>query len=194
LSQRPPRLWIIAGPNGAGKSTLVGSRLKRHLPIVNPDDIARDLPDDEGRVVVAGRAALWEREALLSDQKSFAFETTLSGSGGLRFMARCKAAGYRVMFVYVGLDNPGLSRMRVLDRVGKGGHDVPTSDIMRRYPDSMANLAKALAMAERAWVIDNSGRRRRLILSLAHGRTAYLAADLPEWATRAIPAALRRPE
>jgi predicted ABC-type ATPase len=171
----------------------VGSRLKPYLPIVNPDDIARDLPDDEGRLVVAGRAALRERETLLSDRKSFAFETTLSGSGGLRFMARCKAAGYRVMFVYVGLDNPGLSRMRVLDRVCKGGHDVPAADIMRRYPDSMANLPKALAMAERAWVIDNSGRRRRLLLSLAHGRTTYAAAGLPEWATRAIPDDLQRP-
>ncbi len=70
---------------------------------------------------------------------------------------------------------------------------MPTSDIMRRYPDSMANLAKALQIAERAWVIDNSGRRRRLLLSLAHGRTAYLAADLPDWATRAIPDELRRP-
>lgn len=191
MSGKAPRLWVIAGPNGAGKSTLVASRLRRYLPIVNPDDIARDLPNDQGRLAIAGRAALRERENLLNARQSFAIETTLSGAGALRFMARCKAAGCRVMFIYVGLDNPGLSRMRVLDRVGKGGHDVPSVDLMRRYPDSLANVGPALELAERAWVLDNSGDRRRLLCSRDQDRTRFLAADLPAWATRAIPQPLR---
>jgi predicted ABC-type ATPase len=185
---------VIAGPNGAGKSSLVSARVGRRLPIVNPDDIARDLGDRPGVIAAAGRQAIRDRRELLGARRSFGIETTLSGASALAFMTTFEAAGYRLMLVYVGLEDPALSQARVMERVANGGHDVPTSDIMRRYPDSMANLAKALAMAERAWVIDNSGRRRRLLLSLAHGRTAYLAADLPEWATRAIPAALRRPE
>ena len=116
---------------------------------------------------------------------------TLSGAGALRFMARCKAAGYRVMFTCVGLMNPGLSRMRVLDRVGKGGHDVPPIDLVRRYPDSLAHVAPALAISERAWVLDNSGATRRLLFSRDDRRTRYLAADLPDWALRAIQESFR---
>ncbi len=191
MSDTLPRLWVIAGPNGAGKSTLVTERIRRHLTVVNPDDIARDLPEGPGRLGLAGRAALAQRDRLIALRQSFAFETTLSGVGALRFMARCKVAGYRVMFIYVGLDNPGLSRMRVLDRVSKGGHDVPPADLMRRYPDSLANVARALAISERAWVIDNSGASRHLLFSRGHRRIRYLAADLPAWALEAIPAGFR---
>ena len=157
---KSPRLWVIAGPNGAGKSTLVGARLKRYLPVVNPDDIARDLPEDHQRAARAGRMALREREALLAARQTFAIETTLSGAGGLRFIARCKAAGSRVMFIFIGLDSPGLSRMRVLDRVEKGGHDVP--------------------------VVDKSGWRRRVVYSRDQGRTRFLVSDPPAWSIGAI--------
>lgn len=176
---------MIGGPNGAGKSTLVGSRLKRSLTVVNPDDIARDLPPGAGRLGLAGRLAPEQREALLEARQSFAIETTVSGASALRFMARCKASGYRVMFVYLGLDSPGLSRLRVLDRVSKGGHDVPIADIMRRHPDSLANIGPALAVSEGAWLLDNSGdRRRRLLHRWDHGHTRFLAGRAPRVGTR----------
>jgi predicted ABC-type ATPase len=46
MTSRSPRLWVIAGPNGAGKSSIVGARIGGRLPIVNPDDIARDAAED----------------------------------------------------------------------------------------------------------------------------------------------------
>jgi predicted ABC-type ATPase len=186
MASASPRLWVIAGPNGAGKSSLVTVRIGRRLPIVNPDDIARDLGGGPGVIAAAGRQAIQDRGDFLNSRKSFGIETTLSGAGALAFMATCVAAGYRLMFIYVGVDDPVLSRARVIERVARGGHDVPASDVMRRYPDSMANLPRALAMAERAWVVDNSGLRRRLLLSLDRGRTRYRAAELPEWATKAV--------
>lgn len=194
MAGRSPRLWVIAGPNGAGKSSLVAARIGRRLPIVNPDDIAREMGGAPGSAAAAGRQAIGERRELLRSGRSFGVETTLSGAGALAFMAAAVAAGYRLMLIYVGLDDAALSRMRVLGRVARGGHDVPAADIMRRYPDSLANLAAALEMSERAWVLDNSGVRRRLLCSLERGRPRYLAAELPAWAVKAIPEHLRQAE
>jgi predicted ABC-type ATPase len=191
MSGGAPRLWVIAGPNGAGKSSLVGARLARSLPIVNPDDIARDL-GPAGGVARAGRQAIFDRVNMMMQRRSFGIETTMSGAGVLRFMSRAKAEGYRLMLIYIGLDRPQLSLMRVAERVNDGGHNVPGVDIARRYPASLANLGAALAKSERAWVLDNSGPRRRMLLSRDHGQVRYVTHDLPDWATSHMPDRLRR--
>ncbi len=106
-------------------------------------------------------------------------------------MAAGRAAGFRPMFIYMGLESSGLSRMRVVERVENGGHHVPGVDIIRRYPASLANLAVALGLAERSWMLDNSASRRRLLLIWYQGRNRYLSTDLPDWAVEAIPEHLR---
>lgn len=189
MTQRAPRLWVIAGPNGAGKSSIVAARIGARLPIINPDDIARDSTDGDpaaaGRLAVAGRRDLLRREA------SFGIETTLSGVGVLRFIASAKACGYRVMLIYVGVNAPELSRLRVIGRVADGGHDVPEADVFRRYITSMSNLAAALDLAERAWVVDNSGRGRRLLLHRDDSRVRFMSRHMTNWAMAAIPERLR---
>ncbi len=185
MASRAPRLWVIAGPNGAGKSTLVTARIGRHVPIVNADDIARDSAGDNS--LIAGRVAIAERRALLSAGASFGIETTLSGVGVLRFIAAAKAAGYHIMLIYIGVAGPGLSRLRVIGRVADGGHDVPEPDVYRRYAASMSNLPAALDQADRAWVLDNSRKKRRLLLSVSQGRIRFRTSRLPEWALSAVP-------
>jgi predicted ABC-type ATPase len=58
---------VIGGPNGAGKTTLVTSRVVGRLPVVNPDDIAAQLPRIDGRLDErrAGEAAIARRAAHL---------------------------------------------------------------------------------------------------------------------------------
>jgi predicted ABC-type ATPase len=186
MSSRAPRLWVIAGPNGAGKSSLVGARLARSLPIVNPDDIARNL-GPAGRVAQAGRQAVVDRMNMVMQGSSFGIETTMSGVGVLRFMSRAKAEGYRLMLIYIGLDRPQPSLMRVAERVNDGGHNVPGVDIVRRYPASVANLSAAIELSERSWVLDNSAPRRCLLLSCERGQIRNVSEDLPEWAITHIP-------
>lgn len=182
---------MIAGPNGSGKSSTVGARLGRYLPIVNPDDIARDATD--GNPVAAGRVALAERRALLSQGASFAIETTLSGAGVLRFMAAAREAGFRIMLIYIAVAAPELSRFRVLARARDGGHDVPERDVFRRYSASLENLGVALEVADRAWVLDNTGRARRLLLSRDRERLRFLSSNLPAWAVDSVPPRFRSP-
>jgi predicted ABC-type ATPase len=190
-----PELWVFGGPNGAGKSTLVDHYLGDRLPVVNPDNIARDLPrKPDGSLAQgdAGRIATQERAGHLAGRRSFAIETTLSGKSELNLMREAKEAGYAVNLVYVGIPSPQLSAGRVRQRVEQGGHDVPIADTDRRYPRSMANLEGAMRLADRSIVIDNAGDRPRTVLIRENERTRYLSGDLPRWAEGAIPAELRR--
>ena len=85
-----------------------------------------------------------------------------------------------------------LSAARVADRVAQGGHDVPLDAIARRFPASLANLPRALELADRAYIFDNSEERRRLLLRGEEGRVRWRAADLPSWLREAVPEAWRR--
>lgn len=196
LGEEAPQLWVFAGPNGAGKSTLAARQVRGRVPIVNPDEIARTLPparDGGVDVLGAGRIALQERERRVSARESFAVETTLTGRGELALIARAKEAGYAVRLFYVGLDDLALSVDRVATRVAAGGHDVPRADLFRRFDRSRGNLAAALRLASRAFVLDNSGERRRRVLVRNDGRTRVVTRRLPPWVATAVPPDLREP-
>ena len=191
-----PQLWVFAGPNGAGKSTLVQRHVAGRLPIVNPDDIARAIaPADQSSqatLLRAGRLAIEQRRQHMEAGQSFAIETTLTGRRELAFMREAKAAGYKVNLVYIGLRDADHSRSRVALRTRGGGHPVPLADILRRFDRSLANLAPAIGLADRALVLDNSSIRPRLLLSIENRRAKYVSRQMPGWAKQAVPTALRR--
>jgi predicted ABC-type ATPase len=180
-----PQLWVVAGPNGAGKSTLTRQYLVGRLPIVDPDAIARERdPADPTRIrvrVQAGREAIHQQEALLTARTDFAIETTLSGHREMDLLRRAKEAGYKITLVYIGVNSPDVSLGRVNQRVAEGGHQVPPQDVARRYRRGMANLATALQIVDRAFVLDNSGQRRRLLLSMERGQVKRRSRNLPRW-------------
>lgn len=189
----PPQLWVFAGPNGAGKSTVARRYMAGRIEIVNPDDIARQIaPGRQDATIMAGRLAIERRKALLDARQSFAIETTLTGQSERTFMAEARERGFKVNLVFVGISDLTQSRSRVAERVRRGGHSVPQADQERRFARSMAHLAGAMQIADRVLVLDNTGNRRRLLLSRENGRTKLVSRNLPQWARAAIPAAMRR--
>ena len=188
-----PQLWVFAGPNGAGKSTLADRFVRERIPIVNPDNIARDLPrtTDGGLAeLAAGKLALKERAERLRTGETFGFETTLSGTTELRAMRDAKSSGYKVNLVYVGVSDAAISMARISERVRRGGHDVDDGAVARRYAASLGQLPEAMVIADRTIVFDNGGRRHRLLL-VRDAERVRLAGALPEWARSAIPPELR---
>jgi predicted ABC-type ATPase len=95
--------------------------------------------------------------------------------------------GTKVTLVFIGLADARLSIMRVADRVLGGGHDVPIEAIVRRYYDSLARLTLVWGLADRAYLIDNSGPRRRLILSRDADGIRHASCSAPHWARIALP-------
>lgn len=183
-------MWVIAGPNGAGKSTLSDRYFAGKVPVVNPDNIAAKNP--LLGAIGAGKQSIAEQKNLMVQGKSFAWETTMSGNRELALMRAAKAAGYKVNLVYIGIRDSKASMMRVQGRVDAGGHNVPQSDIARRFDRSLKNLPEALKIADRAYVLDNSGERRRLVLVRELDQTRKAAKDMPRWLVDALPTAMYR--
>ena len=140
----------------------------------------------------AGREAIRRQEVLLAQGVDFALETTLSGNRELALMRRAQDAGYQVNLVYVGIDTPTTTLGRIAQRVASGGHAVPAADVARRVARSLSQLATALTMVDRAFVLDNTGRRYRLLLSMEHSQVKHLSHHLPLWAREALPPDLLR--
>lgn len=155
-----PRLNVLAGPNGSGKSTLYERMSHRFKgPFINADQLAIKT----GSKASGGREAIKERNRLFAEKHGFTVETTLSGAGPLKMMEKALELGYDVRLYFVSLNDPEKNMQRVKDRVVKGGHDVPVEDIERRYQRSLENLPKALKIAHRSYVYDNSSTRHRLV-------------------------------
>jgi len=179
-----PQLWIVAGPNGAGKTTLADYWLAETIPVISPDSIAtrqRLTP------IQAGKAAILEQERLLTEGVSFAVDTTLSGNRELELMNRAAKMGYKVNLIFIGINDVSVCQGRVKERAAEGGHHVPDEDVARRYDRSLANLPEAIARADRAFVMDNSGENRRLLFSVEHDRVRHMTSRLPLWAKSAVP-------
>lgn len=151
-----PKLICICGPNGAGKSTLSRSiAVRENLLIIDPDQLAA-----EGlSPIAAGKAASQMARLFLSKGISFVRESTLTAHFDFALMAEAKQKGYTVELVYIQLASPELALKRIAARVARGGHDVPVNDVIRRFKRSLDNLPKAIELADRVKILENSTER-----------------------------------
>jgi predicted ABC-type ATPase len=133
----------------------------------------------------AARQAIRLCRKMLSERVSFTLETTLAGHGAMGIVRKAKSAGYRTLLVYVSLGDPELHIERVRLRVSQGGHDIPDSDIRRRYRRSLMRAPEALRLTDEAVVLDNSGLFPLRMLLLKDGRIVWRAeGEPPEWVKR----------
>lgn len=74
---------------------------------------------------------------------------------------------------------------RIAVRVMDGGHHVPGADVERRYLRSLANLPEGLALADRAWLLDNTRTRMWLVASIERGEVKTMINAQPKWVRQA---------
>lgn len=166
---RHPRCIIIAGPNCSGETTFAREFLPRETNVihfVNADLIAGGLSPLHPELAAwqAGRPALTELSRLTKAQKSFVFESTLSGRTYLRLLHRWKADGYRVEIVFLSLSSVHLALQRIAARVRQGGHNVAHADVRRRFQRGWENFQRLYSPPADKWsVYDNSGNTPLLI-------------------------------
>jgi predicted ABC-type ATPase len=167
--RKAPRCIIIAGPNGAGKTTFAREFLSKEAGVVhfvNPDLIASGLSPlrPELAALAAGRLFLRELDRFAKSKDDFAFESTLSGLTYLSRLKRWTAAGYRIEIIYLRVSSPRVALRRIAARVRQGGHNVPRSDVLRRFSRSWINFQKRYRLLADVWsVYDNSGATPRLL-------------------------------
>jgi len=91
-------------------------------------------------------------------KESAIFETVFSDPKGIRidYLKRAKAAGYKVVQIFIAVTDVNLSAKRVEQRVAEGGHDVPFIKQVQRFERSLANGRSALEIADLSLFMDNS--------------------------------------
>jgi predicted ABC-type ATPase len=198
-----PVLLVIAGPNGAGKTTVTArlrnERWSEGVEYLNPDEIARDRFGDWNSPEAVLNAAQWttqRREELLASGKGVAFETVMSTKEKLDFIVRAKDASYFVRVFFIATADPRINAARVAGRVLAGGHAVPIDKIITRHVRAIANLAPAIAVADRVYIYDNSvdDVEARLCARTQDGLLRKIYCPLPEWITDAVLPLERHPE
>lgn len=179
---------MIAGPNGSGKSTLKARLEARGADFgvyFNADDIARTLDGDAESVARDAQQIVRDgREAALQDGRDYSWETVMSHPSHIEHLRAARALGYTTRLFYVATDSPLTNIGRVVDRVARGGHDVPPDRVIQRYAKSLGLLVDAFDASDAVRIFDNSDPDRafRLLLRRDDGGAWHLTTDdLPRW-------------
>lgn len=157
------RVLIIAGPNGAGKTNFATEFLPNEADcpsFVNADSIAAGLSPFRPSSVEfrASRLMIETIHRYAARGESFAFETTLSGRGYIRWIPLWQERGYHVKLFFLRLQTPEMAVARVRQRVSEGGHDVPEAVVRRRFRAGWSNFECVYRDLVDEWtVFDNSG-------------------------------------
>jgi predicted ABC-type ATPase len=113
-------------------------------------------------------------------------ETVFSDPQGakLEFLKECQSNGYTVSLVFIGLESAELSLGRVIQRVERGGHDVPDAKIEARFPRTFDNLREALTFVDEALLFDNSSSDQpfRFVAAFKGGKRQRRKGFAPAWA------------
>lgn len=192
-----PELIIIAGPNGSGKTSVTKRFLHHEWALgtvyINPDEVANELFGDwnsrEAIINAANYCAEW-RERCLREKQSFVFETVMSATDKIDFIARAKKAGFIIRLFYISTSSPTINAARIADRVMKGGHDVPITKIISRYYKSIENCKIISSIVDRLYVYDNSidGEEAKLQFRLVDGAMGKMyVTHVPLWAQAILP-------
>jgi predicted ABC-type ATPase len=198
LATVKPVFFLLAGPNGAGKSTLyraqvLAGTIPDNAEFVNADVYeAAELQHITDPVARSEQARMWadaRRDQLLQEGQTFVSETVFSHASKLTLIADAQAQGFLVMLLVVALDDPTQLLERVARRVTEGGHPVPAQRILERYPRTLANLTKAVRLADAAVLYDSTesalGTQRSVALCKGTW-TQELVSPLPSWAQQVL--------
>jgi predicted ABC-type ATPase len=204
-----PILTILAGVNGAGKSSVGGQALRDSgAAYFNPDEHARllrtkqpALTQEKANAIswAYGKARLEEAIATGTD---FTFESTLGGKTITTLLLQAAQNSHQLDIWFAGLASVELHLKRVAQRVAKGGHPIPESDIRKRWIGSHENIIRLIPFVTTLRVFDNSAEVRAgeapeptLLLSIEDGDLSYPGPDqlgeTSEWAKPLVAAAYK---
>lgn len=100
-----PTLYVIAGPNGIGKTTSCYDLVPANTPIINSDEIAKEVRIAGLLSVNAQEYSNQEAIRLMEEQRnqrnSFAIETNLADVDTWKFLREMQKTGYNLHIIYI---------------------------------------------------------------------------------------------
>ena len=176
---------IIGGTNGVGKSSFLGSLDEQR------DDLGVVIDADKinlrfgGNKVKGGKTASQMISDCLEKEISFTQETTLSGHKTLRTIKAAREKNYFVRLYYLGISSAEESLLRIENRVKKGGHGIPESDVLRRYQRRFEDLSRILPYCDEAFLFDNENGFAK-VAEYKNGKIRVVGEYKPDWLKKLI--------
>lgn len=177
-----PKAFIFAGANASGKSTFISTLYANGLlagEFINPDKILKEelkLEETRENYQKAFDIGEQRREQCLRDKRDMVIETVYSTQDKIDYVERLKKEGYQTTLVYTGVENVQINALYLVNRVLKGGHDVPIRKLIDRRIRSFNNASKSLHLFDCAIFVDNSmpGETPVVLKSIAMGNICYV--------------------
>src|SRR3954470_6809582 len=112
-----PTLYVIAGPNGIGKTTSFYDLVPANTPIINSDEIAKEVRN-AGLLSVntqeySNQEAIRLMEEQRNERNSFAIETNLSDVDTWKFLLEVQKTGYQIHILYMSTDSLDVLNNRI---------------------------------------------------------------------------------
>lgn len=91
-------------------------------------------------------------------------KTTLASKSYVSLMKKAREVGYEIHLIFFWLNSVDMAKERVKQRAQKGGHNIPTDVIERRYKAGIVNLNELYINFVDNWMLfDNSDDKHELI-------------------------------
>ncbi|MDR0292421.1 MAG: hypothetical protein LBI01_06695 [Elusimicrobium sp.] len=87
-------------------------------------------------------------------------ESALSGNNHIKTVKKAKKLGYKIIILYIFVDNPEICLDRIRIRVLNGGHDVPAEDVKRRFTRSKINFWNIYKNISDEWILFYNGGKQ----------------------------------
>lgn len=171
---------IIGGVNGVGKSSFTGVLKEQTTDLGTIIDVDKITADVGGNPLAGGKAALKKIRECIDRGLSFTQETTLSGFKTETTAKEVKGLGYRVRLFYVALDTAEESLSRIENRVRRGGHNIPSDDVIRRFGGRWDAVKKILPYCDQAEFYDNDNGFVK-VAEYRNGELRTVGSKCPQW-------------
>ncbi len=171
---------IIGGVNGVGKSSLYGALGEESGDfgvVIDADKITAQLGGDK---LKGGKEAVRLINGCLEQGESFTQETTLSGRKTLKTILQAREKGYKIRLYYIAVSSARESLLRIENRVRKGGHDIPTMDVIKRFESRFDDLLRVLPHCDEAYFFDNENGFIR-VARYTGGKLELIGGFVPGW-------------
>lgn len=172
---------IIGGVNGVGKSSLTGVLLSENNNnlgiVIDTDKITAQMNGDK---ISAAKYAIAKINECFEKGISFTQETTLSGVRTIKTIKKAVSAGYRIVMYYVAVNSCEESISRISNRVRKGGHNIPSEDVERRYKNRFENLCNVMQYCDEVFFFDNENGFVKSA-EYRNGKIIFLTDQPPQW-------------
>ncbi len=171
---------IVGGVNGCGKSSLTGvlrTEIDNLGKIIDVDKITAACG---GSVIEGGKKAIEIIEECLDKEICFTQETTLSGKKTLSTIKRAVKKDYYIRLYYVGLDTMEESLLRIENRVKKGGHNIATDAVAKRFSKRFEDLLVVLPYCNEATFYDNDNGFAT-VAKYKNGELQTIGNKKPKW-------------